>query len=338
MIEVRETALADWNEFVRGHPRAVCYHLYQWKTIIENAYGLPAHYLGAYSGDRLVGVLPTGVLWRPFRRRLAVSMPFCSFAGWLLEPGQDEEPVMQGFLAGLRERGVSSLELRAIDYSDAAESEESTLMLDLPASHEVLWKQLSAKVRNLVRNAQRSGLVVQRGADQVAEFCDVYSLTMAQLGSPSHSRSFFVELCERLPENTDIVTVRSEGRAVAAMVLVRFRGVLTNPWAASLREYRSMSPNMLLYWEALKRGCDEGMERFDFGRSNIHSGTYRFKTQWGAEPYPLAYRVISVTGADTPSSVSFYRGARASILSRLWKHLPYPVARRLGPMLRKHIP
>ena len=64
------------------------------------------------------------------------------------------------------------------------------------------------------------------------------------------------------------------------------------PWASSLREYFSLCPNNLLYWEMIRWGCKNGYQRFDFGRSSPDSGTYRFKKQWGAkeEAAPLAVR------------------------------------------------
>ena len=75
---------------------------------------------------------------------------------------------------------------------------------------------------------------------------------------------------------------------------IGFRGTLYNPWASSLRQYSKYSPNMLLYWKMLEFACDNGFNYFDFGRSSLDEGTYKFKKQWGASPVPLPWQYISL--------------------------------------------
>lgn len=38
---------------------------------------------------------------------------------------------------------------------------------------------------------------------------------------------------------------------------------------------------MLIHWTFLARAADHGFSRFDFGRSSVGEGTYKFKEQWG---------------------------------------------------------
>jgi hypothetical protein len=52
---------------------------------------------------------------------------------------------------------------------------------------------------------------------------------------------------------------------------------MTVPWASSLREFFSLCPNNLLYWEMIRWGCENGYQRFDFGRSSPNSGTITSK-------------------------------------------------------------
>jgi len=65
-----------------------------------------------------------------------------------------------------------------------------------------------------------------------------------------------------------------------------FRDALIVLWASSYREYFSLCPNNLLYWEMIRWGCEQGYRRFDFGRSSPQSGTYHFKKQWGTIENP----------------------------------------------------
>ena len=169
------------------------------------------------------------------------------------------------------------------------------------------------------------------------DFYAVYSRNMAQLGTPVHSRTFFQELSRRLGDQFDVLIVRKDEIPVAAMVLVKFKQTLADPWASSLRQYGSYAPNMLLYWEALKFGCTNGFEVFDFGRSEVGSGTYQFKKQWGACPFAFE-RIRYAEDSVQPMSNQGYRGGLASAFQRIWKSLPYPVTLWLGPRVRPFLP
>ena len=91
-----------------------------------------------------------------------------------------------------------------------------------------------------------------------------------------------------------------------------------------------------LYGAVLEFACREGFKEFDFGRSSVDSGTYRFKAQWGAQPHQLHWyywlsegRRIPELNPDNPK----YKAAIA-----LWKRLPVPVANLVGPHLVKYLP
>jgi len=108
------------------------------------------------------------------------------------------------------------------------------------------------------------------------------------------------------------------------------------PCASSLRSHNATSPNMMLYAAVLRHACEEGYQRFDFGRSTPGEGTYRFKEQWGARPEPLVYDTWVEQGSSPPSlrpDSGKYRHAVAA-----WTRLPTPVARLLGPPVVKGIP
>jgi serine/alanine adding enzyme len=74
---------------------------------------------------------------------------------------------------------------------------------------------------------------------------------------------------------------------------------------------------------------------FDFGRSSEGSGTYRFKSQWGARPAPAVWQFYVRRGdvADMRPENCKYRRA-----IRLWQHLPLPLANLLGPPIVRGIP
>ena len=94
----------------------------------------------------------------------------------------------------------------------------------------------------------------------------------------------------------------------------------------------SLRPNNLLFWEAIRWGCEQGFRRFDFGRSDVaNRGLRKFKDNWGTQESPLKYSVISdaaprYLGPTLPRPVSSAIRMSPVWLSRLLGELLYRVA------------
>jgi hypothetical protein len=93
---------------------------------------------------------------------------------------------------------------------------------------------------------------------------------------------------------------------------------------------------MLLYWTMLEHATNQGLNRFDFGRSSPGGGTHLFKLQWGAESSPLSWEYVLLTRSSAPDQGP--ANPRFSAAIEGWKRLPLPVANRLGPWIVRHIP
>jgi FemAB-related protein (PEP-CTERM system-associated) len=210
------------------------------------------------------------------------------------------------------------------------------LTLPLPAHADRLWKQLDGGVRNQVRKAERSGLSVEwGGGEKLDAFYGVFASRMRELGSPVHGRGFFNAVLEAFGDRARLAVVQKGATPVGGLIALAFKDVLTVPWASCLSEYRSLCPNMLLYWEAIRSGCAQGFRRFDFGRSTRGSGTYRFKCQWGAEEEALFWYTIPTRDARVHDNRG--AGRSAAFLSESWRRLPLGVTRHLGPHIRKYL-
>jgi hypothetical protein len=123
---------------------------------------------------------------------------------------------------------------------------------------------------------------------------------------------------------------------VASGFLVGFKGKLEIPWASSIRQYNRLGPNMLLYWSCLEFACERGFRVFDFGRSTAGESTYMFKEQWGAVPSPMNWHYWLAQGEELPEINPDNPKYRLAI--GMWKKLPVPLTRILGPRLVRNIP
>jgi serine/alanine adding enzyme len=81
---------------------------------------------------------------------------------------------------------------------------------------------------------------------------------------------------------------------------------------------------------------EKGYRYFDFGRSTMDEGTFKFKKQWGALPEQLSWYYIY---KDKKPSVSVGGvSGKKELFIKVWQKLPLDMTRVLGPILRKRIP
>ena len=157
---------------------------------------------------------------------------------------------------------------------------------------------------------------------------------MRDLGTPVHSRRLFDALVEVFPEEVIFGVVYHGEEPVAGGCGFLWGGEFEMTWASSLRKYNRMAPNMLLHWSFMEKAIERGAALFNFGRCTPGGGTHKFKRQWGGDDTPLHWLVWDRNGSGESSADSWaYGGA-----TRLWKHLPLPLANRVGPFLSRRIP
>jgi hypothetical protein len=154
---------------------------------------------------------------------------------------------------------------------------------------------------------------------------------MRDLGSPPHSTAFFRELAETFGPACRFFVVRRAGQALAASLTLRDRLAVRVPWAGNDWRFRPLNANMLLYGNMLAWACDSGAGCFDFGRSTMDAGTYKFKKQWGAVDVPLTWQFLLEEGRDLPELKP--DSPKFRMMLACWTRLPVWVAQRLGPCL-----
>ncbi len=329
----------EWDAFVDRQPQASLYHLSAWRGIIREVFGHEVIGLAARNAAGVAGVLPLVRLRSRLFGDYMVSMPYFNYGGALATSAALAGRLMTAGAALAERAGCGHVEFRDTVVRDgwAARTDKVAMQLELPGTYDQLWSALGSKLRAQVRRPQKEGCeVLHGGADLLSGFYTVFARNMRDLGTPVYPRSFFDAILRTFPERATIVLVRHERRPVAAGLLLGFRGVLEIPWASSLREHNSLGVNMLLYAEALRTAIERGYRIFDFGRSSVDSGTYRFKKQWGASPRQLYWHYWLPKNRELPRLTPDNPRYRLAIAA--WQRLPVCVANRLGPRIVKYLP
>jgi serine/alanine adding enzyme len=334
---------AAWDRFVEQAPSATLYHRSVFRGIVEDVFGHRTYYLQECGpAGEITGVLPLVRLTSRLFGDFLVSMPFFNYGGAVGDDPAVESSLMRRAADLAADLGVSHVEFRDSaprEGSWPVRADKVAMKLQLPESEEALWKQIGPKLRAQVRRPSKEGEAVtveHGGVELLEDFYRVFSRNMRDLGTPVYSDMLFRTILDRLGSAAHIVLVRVADRPAAAGFLLRHRENMEIPWASSLREFNGIGVNMLLYWEALRFSIEQGCRVFDFGRSSVDSGTYRFKRQWGAEPRQLYWHYWLSGGGELPELNPNNPKFRLAI--QVWRKLPLAVANRLGPPIVRNLP
>jgi serine/alanine adding enzyme len=328
-----------WSLLIQEMDQTNLAQVPQWHTVIEQVYHHTPLYLQAEDTAGQQAILPAFVIHSRLFGTAVTSMPFLDTGGPCGSSPALVHKLVSRLLREASRAGAGLVELRCtgpLDLPVKAFGDKVSMSLPVPREPGQLWAQLDAKVRNQIRKAERSGLSVEFGqADKLAEFYAIFAQNMRDLGSPVHAQGFFQAILDTFGDKATLVLVRKKTQAIGGLFALSFKDSLVVPWASSLREYFSLCPNMLLYWETLRMACLKGYRHFDFGRSSRNGGTYRFKRQWGAVEEPLFWYNIPL-GRQQGRRL-WGSDKRVIFLGQLWQKLPPRFAQWLGPRIRKYL-
>jgi len=315
-------------------------HLFGWKGVVERAYANPCYNFECWGKPGLVGILPMVHLKSRLFGNHFVSMPYLDCGGPLFtDPGACQSLLAEATSkAGALGASVCVRSMREGILDWKAQTEKVTMHLSLQSDPEAMLKKFSSERRNRIKKAAKNGLTVSFQREEGLDvFYRIFSENMRDLGSPVHSKRFFREILATFQRETGVVIVNDpKGDSIGAGLFLRFKELLALPWVSCLRHTFKLNPNIILYWELIKRGCETGAMTFDFGRSTKGSGTFEYKRQWGAEPVPLFWYQQPCSDLNGGSSLDS-KSAKNQAMIALWKKLPLCIANGVGPMLRKSI-
>ncbi|MFL6858549.1 MAG: FemAB family XrtA/PEP-CTERM system-associated protein [Allosphingosinicella sp.] len=326
-VRIAEPAdLAAIAAFVAGHPDATPFHLPGWLAAVERGCGQAGRYLLAERGGRIVGLLPLTAMRSHLFGSALVSSGFAVGGGVL---GEGAEALAEAVWALAEAEGFPSVELRGGPVPAGWQRREGVYFgfaRDIPEGEEAILKAIPRKQRAEVRRALGSGLEVSVGRDVEAHYL-VYAESVRNLGTPVFPRALFEAALDAL--DADILTVSHEGKPLASVLSLYFRGVVYPYWGGGTQAARAARAGELMYFALMRHARARGCARFDFGRSKAGTGAFAFKKNWGFEPTPLVYAVRG-EGRETNPLSPRYRLQVAA-----WKKLPLWLANRLGPPIAR---
>lgn len=150
------------------------------------------------------------------------------------------------------------------------ENVRTTVYMDLKKGEQYIWDDLDCKCRNNVRKAEKSGVTVQCGREQllIERFKELYKNTMTRDNANSYyyfNDKFFETTLQDLKDNSLIFAACSEDRVVAAALVIFSDEFAHIHFAASDSQFSYMRPNNLLFYEIALWASRQGKKILHIG-------------------------------------------------------------------------
>ncbi|MDD5469553.1 MAG: peptidoglycan bridge formation glycyltransferase FemA/FemB family protein [Candidatus Peribacteraceae bacterium] len=193
-----------------------------------------------------------------------------------------------------------------------------------PIDQEELMKNMRQNTRNLIRRAEREGVIVARSEDPMRDlphFIRLHEETRKRHHFTPYSNSFFAAQVQHFAAHNEctLYLARYQGEVIAASIHMHMGGETSYHHGASTHAYQKIPASYLLQWtaicDAIKRGdhtysfwgiAPEGITKHPF------AGVTLFKRGFGGELLELTHCM------DIPMTKK-YHVTRAFELMRKWR-------------------
>lgn len=158
-----------------------------------------------------------------------------------------------------------------------------TIAMDL-SSPEVVWDNIHSKNRNMIRKAEKNGIIIEhgKGMDLFDKFIEIYNATMDKDHAEAYyyfKRPFYESIHNDLQDNYELFYALLEDKIIAMSIMIFANGRLNYHLSGSDIEYRNLAPSNLLLYKTALWGCEHGFRTFHLG-GGVGSGEdnlYKFK-------------------------------------------------------------
>lgn len=329
-----------WGGFAQAKLEVNIFHHPAWINLLAECYGYHPFIVAVCdaAGEIKAG-LPMMEVNSLLTGRRWVSLPFTDHCIPLHDNVESLAQLMKGLVYLSKNNQIPKVELRWEYPAHPAIHAYSDYVLhtaELASDAESVFCRIHSMHRRNIKTAEKRGVYIQRGTSQkdLDAFYHLHLHTRRRQGTPVQPKKFFDLLRTDLLEQGlgFILLAYKDTECLAASIFLYWQQTLTYKYGASSSDSLDLRPNNLLFWTAMRWGCENGYAVFDLGRTDpANTGLRAFKTKWAAAEIPLTY---SVVGVEAPQS----QNARLMhIVQMLIQKSPVWVCRALGEALYRHV-
>jgi lipid II:glycine glycyltransferase (peptidoglycan interpeptide bridge formation enzyme) len=164
--------------------------------------------------------------------------------------------------------------------------DRKTIAIDTSVSEEEIWmNQISSKNRNMIRKAEKNGLIFERDNDfkYIEDFKKLYNSTMSRLDADNFyffDDEYYKKFIELFKSKGFLGCIKKDNEIISAALFMYENGWGHYHLAGSNREYSSLGANNLLLWKVACEMHKEGVKEFHLGggtNGDEENSLFKFK-------------------------------------------------------------
>jgi FemAB-related protein (PEP-CTERM system-associated) len=168
---------------------------------------------------------------------------------------------------------------------------------------------------------------------RVNDFYALFSKSQHLHGTPIHSKKYYQTLCDN-SDYAQIYGVRHNHKLVATCIVFITGNELIAYYGAADKDYVKSHVYDLLYYYLMQIAKQKQLV-FNFGRSKHETGSFKYKTLWGFEPYETTHYIMPIS--NKPIADLRANNPKFSRKIALWRRLPLWLANLIGPYILRQI-
>ncbi|MDG3088271.1 FemAB family PEP-CTERM system-associated protein [Vibrio hannami] len=330
----------SWDSYVDKQDLGSFFHLTGWIDVIKSISNHKSHYLMASNQGEIVGILPLIEQKSWIFGHSLISTPFCVYGGALANSDEIREKLeLEAYELGCR-LNVDYVELRdRLPYPDKGPWQHhclhSTFCSELAEDTESILTSVKRKQRAVIRHSLNNELNWSNLDNP--ELCyDIYAESVRNLGTPVFSRKLFTSLKQVFSDRCETLVIKDKnGKPISSVLSFYYKDSVLPYYGGGVFEARALKSNDYMYYQLMCTAKEKGFTNFDFGRSKINSGSYKYKKNWGMTEEKLNYRIALVKSSEMPNLSP--NNPKYKLFISLWQKLPLSVSRMIGPHISKYL-
>jgi hypothetical protein len=334
-----------WQEFLRLEPRASIFHSQGWLQAIHRSYGYTPVVFTTTSPDR---PLRNGAVFSVVKSWLIssrlVSLPFSDHVDPLMGTERELSDLLDELISRQKLGEWKKIEIRppAVGpqhpHWGAFHDGQSFVLhrIDLRLGLEAVYSRFHLdSVQRKIRKAERSSVQedVGRSEHHLQQFFNLHAMTRRRKGLPPPPYAWFRNVLDCLGESAKIRLALKDGRAIAAILTLRFKDTAVYKYGCTDHRYHNLGAMPFLLWKAMQEEYQSGAREFDLGRSEVDNhGLIQFKEKFGAQRTAFTYKIFPDDSPDFPE-----RAKRMAWAKKIFRLLPEKALIYAGSWIYPHI-
>jgi hypothetical protein len=337
--------LADlrWGQFLLEHPSSSVFHTPSWLEALRRTYGYRPFVLTTCPPRR---DLTNGFVFCRINSRLTgrrlVSLPFSDHCEPLVDGPNDIEQLLCSLEGLLEKDNLKYIELRPASACLEGKPDLGKIKgfwshkIDLGPSLDQLFRSFHRDcIQRKVRRAEREALSYQAGRSELLlrQFYHLLLLTRRRHRLPPQPLKWFHNLIACLGDRIKIRVASKDGRPVASILTLHYKGVLVYKYGCSDTRFNQFGGMQLLIWRTTQEAKDLGVRELHLGRSDYDNlGLATFKDRWGSTRSDLTYWTYPAHVVENHRPAWSMRLGRQALA-----HAPNFLLSAAGDLLYKHV-